>query len=274
MDREAPGGPPSDVVAAFGATDPPVLLPGGQGQTWRSGSVVLKPVFLVEEVAWVAGLLDTIREVGFRLARPRRSRSGDWVVDGWAADEWVPGEQTWDNWESALPAVRALHEALAHVERPEFLDGRDNIWDEGDRAAWADELPEVYHPELHDLVEAFASLRRPEDLPSQVIHGDVTGNMLFDQSWPPAFIDFAIYWRPAAFAEAILVADALADHEAEPTLTASLAEQPESLVARAAIYRLVTSDRFAARQEGVPAHYLRQRRDAFQRVLNVLLKVG
>jgi len=270
MDREAPGGPPSDVVAAFGATDPPVLLPGGQGQTWCSGSVVLKSVSLAEEAEWVAGLLDTIPEEGFRLAHARRSRSGDWVVDGWAAYEWVPGEQTWVNWESALPAVRALHEALAHVERPSFLDRRNTIWDQGDRAAWAEEVPHVHHPELRDLVEDFASLRRPEGLPSQVIHGDVTGNMLFDRSGPPVFIDFAIYWRPAVFAEAILVADALADHEAEPNLTASLAAQPESLIARAAIYRLVTSDRFAATSPGVPGHYLGQRREEFRRVWTVL----
>ena len=159
---------------------------------------------------------------------------------------------------------------MAHVERPAFLDGRDTIWDQGDRAAWADEVPQVHHLELRDLVEDFASLRRPEGLPCQVIHGDVTGNMLFDRSGPPAFIDFAIYWRPAAFAEAILVADALADHSAAPSLIASVAEQSQSLIARAAIYRLVTSDRFAATSPQVPGDYLRQRREAFRRVWKVL----
>ena len=103
-------GPRLGVLAAFRAIDPPVLIAGGQGQTWRSGSVVLKPVCLVEEAEWVAGLLDTIPQEGFRVARPRRSLSGEWVVKEWAAYELVPGEQTWDNWESALPAVRALHE--------------------------------------------------------------------------------------------------------------------------------------------------------------------
>jgi Ser/Thr protein kinase RdoA (MazF antagonist) len=56
--------------------------------------------------------------------------------------------------------------------------------------------------------ELVAALR-PVRVPSQVIHGDLTGNVLFDDSQPPAIIDFSPYWRPAAYASAIVVADAL-----------------------------------------------------------------
>lgn len=52
------------------------------------------------------------------------------------------------------------------------------------------------------------------DVPSQLIHGDLTGNVLFDDEGgaPPGIIDVVCYWRPAAYAEAIVVADGLAWH--------------------------------------------------------------
>ncbi|WP_328583973.1 hypothetical protein [Streptomyces sp. NBC_00370] len=53
---DSPGAPPPHVLAAFGAASgtPPRLLPGGQGQTWRSGGLVLKPVALEAETHWRA----------------------------------------------------------------------------------------------------------------------------------------------------------------------------------------------------------------------------
>jgi hypothetical protein len=45
--------------------------------------------------------------------------------------------------------------------------------------------------------------------PSQLIHGDLTGNVLFDDQLPPAIIDFSAHWRPVPYVAAIVVADAL-----------------------------------------------------------------
>ena len=50
--------PPDDVVAAFGATEAPARLPGGQGAAWRAGDIVIKPADASDEVlAWQADLL-------------------------------------------------------------------------------------------------------------------------------------------------------------------------------------------------------------------------
>jgi hypothetical protein len=53
------------------------------------------------------------------------------------------------------------------------------------------------------------SALRPVTAPSQLIHGDLTGNVVFDSARPPAIIDFSPYRRPAAYAAAIVAADAL-----------------------------------------------------------------
>jgi hypothetical protein len=38
-----PGAPPNDVLRAFGGTDAPVRMGGGQRQAYRAGQVVPKP---------------------------------------------------------------------------------------------------------------------------------------------------------------------------------------------------------------------------------------
>jgi hypothetical protein len=76
----------------------------------------------------------------------------------------------------------------------------------------------------------------------QLIHGDLGGNVLFAHDRPPAIIDFASCWRPAAFAAAIVVADALIWEGAATSLIAAVRhidDFPQYLL-RALIYRAVT----------------------------------
>ena len=78
-------------------------------------------------------------------------------------------------------------------------------------------------PPPHAVLAAFGvagrrkAARRPSPVtaPSQLIHGDLSGNVLFHAELPPAIIDFAACWRPVAFASAIVVADALVWEGAE-----------------------------------------------------------
>ena len=73
------------------------------------------------------------------------------------------------------------------------------------------------------------------------MHGDLTGNVLFADGLPPAVIDFAPYWRPPAFATAVVVGDALLWEGADETLLAAVEHVdafPQFLL-RALIYRAV-----------------------------------
>jgi fructosamine-3-kinase len=64
------------------------------------------------------------------------------------------------------------------------------------------------HPWLRGPVERLWKLLRPLEQPSQLIHGDISGNILFATHLEPVVIDFSPYWRPAGFAAAVLIADA------------------------------------------------------------------
>lgn len=190
------------------------------------------------------------------------------MVDGWAASRWIDCSHDYTRCEEALVTCRALSSALATVARPAFLTDRATVWDAGDRAAWATTDPVLHHPEMDPLVSAFGALRRTCEDASQVIHGDLTGNILFPDNGDPVVLDFAVYWRPAAFAEAIIVADALAFHDAPADLATSISSQPRSMLARACIYRLVTSDAYASRST-VNETYLPFQISSFKRVVAI-----
>jgi len=100
---------------------------------------------------------------------------------------------------------------------------------------------------IRSLVDRFAARLRPLHLNAQVIHGDLSGNVLFADPLPPAIIDFSPYWAPVGFALAVVVVDGIAWQGADSSIVGSLAGVAEldQLIARAAIYRLVTADRFA-----------------------------
>lgn len=234
--------PPPAVLAAFGAAGSrPVPLGGGQGVSWLAGDVVVKPVDVDPgELAWQAQIFSQIPSVGFRLARPRRAAGGSLCVDGWCATEYVTGTHRTRRWAEIIAVGERFHAALHGIARPSFLDQRASRWAISDRVAWgeipASEFPRVRH--LPDLV----SVLRPVTAPSQLIHGDLTGNVLFDSRQPPAIIDFSPYWRPTAYASAIVIADALvwegADRQVLDAVT-HIGEFGQYLV-RALIFRAVT----------------------------------
>jgi hypothetical protein len=133
--------PADAVVAAFGVTNDPVLLPGGAGGTWRAGRLVLKPVEFLAETLWRAEALTGLPDsTDFRVARPIRALDGAWVVRGWEACQLVAGEPDVSRQDDVLHAGIAFHAAIAHLPRPAFLDLRDDPWAYGDRVAW-EELP-------------------------------------------------------------------------------------------------------------------------------------
>lgn len=216
-------------------------LHGGTGRCWLVGNTVLKPCHDSTEWLWMAEHLPGIKQDGFRLPLPLRARNGQWVVDGWCAQAALEGEHPADGrWLEVLAAGDRFHRALAHLSRPAFLDHRDSPWALGDRAAWGEILAPFEHPVLRQILD----LRKPLALPYQVIHADLTENILFAENLPPAVIDFSPAWRPVGFAAAIVIADAVCWRNAAPEdfreSTSSIEDFPQLLV-RALIFRMVTS---------------------------------
>jgi hypothetical protein len=138
---------------------------------------------------------------------------------GWSATEYVPGQHESRGWADVIAVGERRHAALADVDRPACLDTRHTP------GPPATGLPGVR---------------------SQLIHGDLGGNVLFAHDRPPAIIDFAPYWRPAAFAAAIVVANALIWEGADTSLIAAVRhidDFPQYRL-RALVYRAVTESIF------------------------------
>jgi uncharacterized protein (TIGR02569 family) len=254
---------PAEVLAAFGVADAePVRLAGGQGTTWRAGTVVLKPSELAEADRWDAGVFGALSGPGFRVPRPVRAADGDWVARGWTAWRWVAGAAAdWSGvsprWPALIAVSRALQAALAPIEVPRWRVTREIPWTVGDQVAWGERDPgPLLGPAAGPLagqVRRLLAALRPVDLPDQLIHADLTGNVLFADGEPPAIIDFSPLRRPAGLPLAVVAVDALVWQGARPEALGQLAGEPEldQLLARALVYRLVTDIVLRAGTDGI-----------------------
>jgi uncharacterized protein (TIGR02569 family) len=247
------------VLAAFGLSGVrPVALGAGWEGGWRCGEVVLTMVADHARAAWSAKVRETLFVDGVRLARPVRSTDGRYVVAGWRADTFVGGTPEPRHDEVVSAAVR-LHEATAKLERPRFLTqppvapwGDVDVFVAADRAAW-EERPLQSWPSgarvspgsadgqrSIDLINQLAGLRRPTKNPSQLVHGDLYGTVLFAGTAAPGITDITPYWRPASWAAGVAIVDALSWGEADDGLIerwSSLPEWPQMLL-RALMFRL------------------------------------
>lgn len=241
--------PPRSVLAAYGVEAADLEpLAGGQGRAWRAGRIVLKPLELIgAEIEWQAAQLDGARFEGVRVPRVVRARDGRATVDGWSAWEHVEGVHVERRWNEKVAVGEAFHRGLAGIPRPDaLLDARSDPWAIGDRVAWG-ELPLDDWLHVKHLSQLAGALRAV-DAPSQLIHGDLASNVLFADSMAPAVIDFSPYFRPVAFASAVIVGDALLWEDADASVLDAVAhidDFPQYLL-RALIYRAVTDRIFRA----------------------------
>jgi uncharacterized protein (TIGR02569 family) len=201
-------------------------------------------VEFLPEALWRAEVLTELPDsTRFRVARPVRTSDGAWVARGWEASELVAGRPDVRRQDDVLRAGIAFHAATAGLPRPEFLDLRDDPWSFGDRVAWEEHHIEAC-PTALSLLEPLMRSRRPVDLPSQVVHGDLPGNVLFAEGQPPAIIDWPAYWRPPSWASAVAVVDAICWYGASPDLAARWSHLPAwgQMLVRALIYRIATRE--------------------------------
>lgn len=246
-------------MAAFGIKggDPEALGDGGD-RGWRFGEIVLTLVPDHARAAWSAKVRETLFVDGLRLARPVRSTDGRYVVSGWRADTYVAGSPEPRHDEVISAGVR-LHEACAGIERPRFLTQAPippwtdiDVFTAADRAAWEERplqtlplgAPQVPETEERrrcvELVGQLAGLRKATKSPSQLVHGDLYGTVLFAGTAAPGITDITPYWRPASWAAGVAVIDALSWGEADDGLLERWDALPEwpQMVLRALIFRL------------------------------------
>lgn len=251
--------PPPHVLATFGLRNAALESLGSVwSRGWRCGDVVLTPVVDHPRATWSAGVRETLKVEGVRLARPVRSTDGRWVVSGWAADTFLSGEPEPRHDEVVAVSTR-LHAAMAELTRPRFLitstakpatDAVAGVFTAADAAAWAEQpisaiangqqFTALDDPSSTALFGELADARMPVQSTSQLVHGDLFGTVLFAGSAAPGVTELTPYWRPAAWASAVAVVDAVSWGGADDGLLTRWAHLPEwpQMLLRALLFRL------------------------------------
>ncbi|OBT39282.1 hypothetical protein VE00_10594 [Pseudogymnoascus sp. WSF 3629] len=208
----APTPPPPSVLAAFSLTTTPTPLPSGQGHSFLSGTTVLKYLNPsdAEEAEWISRTLSLLPpSPHFTIPTPIPSSTGHYVYGNWTPTQYCPGtDHPVGHWEELFEAARKFHKAFEEAQ--------------ADRVAWGEESISVI-PSLAPLYERLLSLRKDVGVvQAQLVHGDLSGNMLFRDGKPAVVIDFSPFWRHVDYASAIAVMDGIADFgEGEGVLRAA-----------------------------------------------------
>ncbi|WP_045823608.1 TIGR02569 family protein [Williamsia herbipolensis] len=251
--------PPEHVIATFGlAGSTPIALTREWEGGWRIGEVVLSLVPDHARAAWSAKIREDLYVDGVRVARPLRGTDGRYVVSGWRADTYIAGSPE-PRHDEVVSLANRLHQVTADLERPRFLLQPPappytdvDVFNAADRAAWEDTplrsaraagFGEPTSPDgvkSIEMLKTLATLRKPIESPSQLVHGDLFGTVLFAGAAAPGITDLVPYWRPAPWAAAVVVVDALAWGGADEDLVSRWADQPEwpQMMLRALMFRL------------------------------------
>ena len=118
---------------------------------------------------------------------------------------------------------------------------RTHRWAIADRFAWSEAEVQLT-PAVAEVCAGFtATLRRPQDRERRFVHGDLSGNVFRDERGRPVVLDISPYLRPARWAAAIVVADAVLWYDADPAIARAFASAPRDhdLLVRALLFRLV-----------------------------------
>ena len=231
---EEPLAPPQSVLDAFNIHHSLEPLSGGRGLCFFAGDVILRPVDEATEAEWLGDLLLKLSNLSnpeYRVSRPLLLETASlspphrFIENDWTASFFLPGKDGPKNkWSQLFDASRAFHRDLKELvpEPPAFIGSRTHRWAQADRITWEEQrledTPDVNHSVLERISGYLARLGRfkkplsKDTLACQLIHADLTGNVLFDvedQDLSPAIIDLSLYWRPVEFAEAVVVADGI-----------------------------------------------------------------
>ncbi|KQU80849.1 MULTISPECIES: phosphotransferase [unclassified Rhizobacter] len=216
-------------------------LPGGQGRSVRAGALVLKPVDELRKHEWLGDALERVDFEGLKVAVPVRSRAGRWCEQGLGATRYFGGGFVEGRIADKLAAADAFHRATRLVARPPAFDAWRSPWIEAARVAWHERgLPDAAPQDVKAVLSSLRARCEPVDLPSQFVHTDLAGNILFDGD-APVVIDISPAFRPVAYAHTVLVADSVAWHHEPAASLEALGLVPSlrrQLVLRAVVFRL------------------------------------
>jgi len=230
-----------EVIQKFSSNPDFSILHGGQGDAFRSGNLVIKKVFEPEKYRWYAELLSRHPFFDVKYSRPVRSLSGSFIEEGYGATQFLDGEFIAGRMKEKIQASKTFNRQLKDIPKPKNFNLWISPWTRAQNLAWNNfQLPVEFDTNAsRDLGELFR-LWKPIDLPVQLIHVDLSGNILFDGD-VPVIIDFTPGFFPKEYAEVLLLSDSIAWFD-EPLESLDLLpinkESTFQMLLRAVLFRL------------------------------------
>ncbi|MCG8346368.1 MAG: hypothetical protein MI924_01125 [Chloroflexales bacterium] len=237
---------PKEVLTAFQCAGVPEKLPGSEGNSFVVENIVFKPIHDIERYEWASEILLRMPQTGFRISKPRKSIEEKCTYGGWGATTYEPGNPINGRWSQKLDVCRAFHTAIQSLSIVPMPASSDR-WSQAHKIAWQEtSLPPTIHPEIHQLIGPIYKKYQVIERSDQIIHGDMCGNILFEAELEPVVIDFSPGYGPKEYAEAILVADAIAWENAPVELMRALPQTTyiNQMLIRAVNFRLIVAALF------------------------------
>jgi len=221
------------------STDPNLQeLEGGQDESLKVGQLVLKPVHEEKEYVWVSATLENLDFSSLNISKPICSLNGKYIEDGIGATPYFENIGHVYDVIINLRLCRQLNEILKTVLEPVVLfEELNNPWKKAQFLAWHGKS----NPDLPSEILFLISLRKNIDLPKQLIHVDLAGNVLINEHNETCIIDFTPAFLPKEYAEAVVIVDSISWYQAsigalnELKLEKSISYQ---LLLRALIFRM------------------------------------
>lgn len=239
----------NDILDAFNLNGEIKSLNGGQNTSARVNDVVLKPVGeYVEFSEWALHVLNKVNPHDYRLSKPIISNNGTFVYKGWCCTRYEPGEHREGDVKQKLEVSRLFHHDLENIDFLNIPKANDP-WSVSQRIAWQKEnLPLCISKDAAKILKKLISkVKLSENYKVQIVHADLSGNILFDKNLKPLIIDFSPTIAPREYAEAILVCDCIAWQGSSPMEIGLIcnSEFNIEMILRAVIFRLSVAAIFA-----------------------------
>jgi hypothetical protein len=260
---------PKNILKSFNLEGEPIPVEGGQNTSVKVHNAILKPVEEKEYYEWSLKLIDNITPISYRISKPYKNKSGSYVSSNWICNRYESGNEVDGSIEKKLKVSRLFHQDLSKFEINDFPEP-NNPWAKGHRISWQVEpLPSEFTMISKEIInELLLMIRLKRHYNVQIIHGDLSGNILFDDRYDPLIIDFSPTIAPVEYAEAILVCDCIAwqgSNISELNLLPNNELYREMMI-RAVIFRLSVKAILSGKDEN---SFLREY-DAFKPIIDQL----
>ncbi|MCK8061115.1 MULTISPECIES: hypothetical protein [unclassified Fusibacter] len=196
------------ILEAFHLTGEGLALEGGQEQSRLFDKTVLKPVYDESYYNQIAEIFNQLENPAYRISKHLKANNGHYSFMGYGATMYEAGFEVDDRLKEKLLVSNAFHEALKEIATS-LLPKTDDPWSRAHRLLWQGERLEATS-DMAIFVNHLLNQLPIYDEALQIIHSDLSSNILFHETLAPLIIDFSPAVAPKSFADAVLICDSIA----------------------------------------------------------------